>query len=241
MPSAVSTATARPASPMILVTAALKRMPTPAPAMGSVEELGHLWRHRAGHGSLGNFNDPDALSLLGGGRSEFQPDKPGPDHDNALCLRQPGAKPYRIRPRPQTHHAIERGPRKPQGAIPRARRQHEVVILDGPATSVNPAGRTVDAGHPGVREHVDPVRAVKLLPPEQQRCVCRLRRQEGLGERRALVRQTGFVADEHDPAVIAALAERNGRLDARLAVADDDNVGRVHRGFLWFRTVWPSA
>ena len=106
---------------------------------------------------------------------------------------------------------VEFDPRQGRHPVARSSRQHEVVVAElfarGEAQLLCGA---VDLDGPRIGQVIDPVVAVESLRPHQQQIEADLAVEVILGEGRSLIRQHRLIAEQHDAAVEAGLAQRGG-------------------------------
>ena len=119
-----------------------------------------------------------------------------------------------------------------------AGRPDQVAIADRLASRRDLAGGGIDMGDAAAEEHRD----IAFLPEggrtDQQAIESLVPGEIFLGQRRAFVGQIRLVADNGDAAAELRLAQRDRRLRAAVAGADDHNVVAVHRSspiadFVW--------
>jgi hypothetical protein len=84
-----------------------------------------------------------------------------------------------------------------------------------------PVASRVDRGHPGAHPQLDPLVGVPRLVVREGLVTLVLAEQVALGQRRPLVGQLRFLADQHHPAVEALRPQRLGGLRAGQRRAHD--------------------
>ena len=183
--------------------------------------------HPARHQAVGHFHDGHGLAHRAQGRRALQADEPAADDDHVPDLLKPFHDRTDIGKGADIVHAGQIRARHRQDAYPRAGRDHEFLVAEY---------RTVGAGHrlllivDGGRRHaqpqVDSLIGIEGFRPEQQPVLGDLAHQIGLGQRRALIRQFGFLAQHDDRFVVAGGTGGNRNLMAGMRPADHDQSWR---------------
>ncbi len=193
-------------------------------AMRGGEEFRGRRAHDPAHHPVGQFENADRLALAARDRGEFEPDKPGADHDNMLGRGEPLAQLIGLGQRAQIAHPVELDPGDRRDPVARGGRQHEVVVRELLSRSEAQALRgAVDFGGAGPGEIVDPVVAVERLRAHQQEVEADLTVKIILRQGRPLIRQHRLLAEQDYGAVEPALAQRGRQLKPGMPGADNDH------------------
>ena len=228
-PSPSSTALRRPRSPCSATASALKLKADAAFLVAAGEEGGGRGACRARHWPLGEFEHGDVAAAVGCRRCDFEADEAGADYGDRLgllealaqldCLGAACAARGRRRGRRRgppgggcARRSRARGGRRGGRCRRRARRGGARGRSGARAacTSSTSRSRKNEAGRSRI--------CSGSISPRQQ----------GLRQRRPLIRKPGLVADERHIPVVAARAKRGGHLTSALPAADDQHrVGRA--------------
>ena len=124
--------------------------------------------HRARHHPRRELDDVDFEALGPRGRSEFQADESGADHDDALTRSDVVAQGLALVERPQVAHAVEVGVGNVEQAIARAGRQHQVAVIERSAGGEQHLARGAVDRHRAIDDQVDLLVVVEFFRPEHQ-------------------------------------------------------------------------
>ncbi len=189
-----------------------------------LEKLRHRGGERARHRPRRGLDHRD-LGAGGRGRCrEFEADEAGPDHHGSLEAGHLTPEGIRVGMRPQLQDAFEARPRHRQLAVAGARRHDEMVVAeDLAAGEMQVPSLAIDPFRPMVARHLDAALGEEGLGTKLQANAVRLAHEIGLGQRRALVGQAGFVAEKADPTAVAFVPQGGRDLKPSLASSDDDD------------------
>ncbi len=196
-----------------------------------LEKVGYDGGHHAAHHPVCHFDDAYIVSQLPGNRSDFEADIAGTYDDDLPGRIEICADARDIIDATQVVNAFQVASRHIDTPHTRARRQDKRVI--GNVLAGGGDNRTlvaVDCGDPGFQADVDIGRIVKVSGFDVEALCRQFPGQEFFRERRALVRQPGLFADEHDTAVEAFLPQRGHDLSG--SVTGSGNYESVCQGTL---------
>ena len=192
------------------------------------EEMRGRNRHDPRHDPVHQFDDVHLLALAARDRGKLEADKAGADHDDrsggrlgdraARGSRRSYAGSTRRPARCRAVAAPGCGRRwRARGGRSRCARRSRAAAA-GAVRSISTARRALQI--------IDAMIAVERLRPHRQQIEPDFAVEVVLRQRRALIGQRRFVADQRCPAVEAVLAQRCRQLKPRMAGADnDDRVG----------------
>ncbi len=136
----------------------------------------------------------------------------------------------------QRQHAAERPAFDGEHARPRAGGEDRVIERDGSAAGQSRLALCKIKRLDALAHHqLDVGAAIKCLGAQDLRPGFRIL-DECLGQRRLVIGQFGFVADQRDPAVEAFLAQTGRRLDAGVSRSDDDDA--ILHACPFFPAIW---
>ncbi len=155
-------------------------------------------------------------------RSNFEADVAGTDDDHLAGRDEICADAGDIVDAAQVMHALQFASRRPDAPDARARRENQRVVGDAFAgRRMHTPALAIHRRDPGFQADVDVGGIVEVRGFEVEALRRQLPGQEFLGERRALVRQPGLFADEHDVAVEALLPQRSNELSGGVTRSGD--------------------
>ena len=135
--------------------------------------------------------------------------------------RELGAQAVHVRDAAQVVHAGEFGARQRQQARMAARGQQQSVVFDGAAIGdLDAPPRPIDAHRRKTQSQVDAMVGVVGRVPDEQAIAIQRSGQVLLRQRRTLIGQRGFIADQRDRALVTALVQGLDRLRCSLSSAD---------------------
>ena len=154
----------------------------------------------------------------------FEADVAAADHHHALPRPEAGFQPFDIGDGADAVNVRRVAARQRQRTWTPARGEDEMRVGErGAIVELHAPRRPVGGDDAPAHEAFDVLLGIALGASDQQRSRFDLTGEEGLRQRRAPVRQRGLVADQHDAAGKALLAQGEAQLAAGLAGADDDH------------------
>src|SRR6185312_16298027 len=182
----------------------------------------------AGHHPVDQLDDMHRLAGGPGDRREFEADKPGADHDDALGEGEALAQMIRLGEVAQVADPVELDPRQRRHPVARAGGDDEVVVAERRADAELDLPRgAVDLDGAGAAHVFDALFGVEALGTHQQEVEADLAAEVILGQRRPLIGKPRLVADQHHLAVETALAQRRGELEPAMPRAEDHHPHQV--------------
>jgi hypothetical protein len=204
----------------------------PATLVRRAVELGHDRGDRAADEPVGRLHHGHRRPERPGDGRRLQADEAAADHDDPGGAGQERAHPGGVVESTQVADAGQVGAGDGQSPGRGADGERQAV-----EAQLLPRGGLGDAGAGPLHGHaldlltadeIDAGVAVEGRRPEGQGLGSGGSGEELLGQRRALVRGVGLLADEGDRSGVAAVAEGHGQLEAGLAGADDEDAGAHH-------------
>jgi hypothetical protein len=152
------------------------------------------------------FDDRDVKTTCAGRRRDLRADEAGSDDDGPGAVVERAAdRVCVVHPAQDVHTSQMAGARQ----FPRRRtgRDHQCVVMDVRPARAHDTGAEVEPRRRGVQQHLHAVVVGEFLTTAEGNGPGRaVRREELLGQRRPVVGQVGFGADQGDPAVKTGLA-----------------------------------
>ena len=200
------------------------------PGMLGGKEGGHRRRHDPVHHALQRFDHDDCAAELAQARGDLEADVAAADDHRLRAGQDGGLDPIRIGKRAQIQRPAQIDARHAQPPRPSAGAERERVVAEpGAVCTDHRPLLTQDASHARAEAQIDIVLLVVGLGPEPGPLERHLAAQVPLGQRRPLIRQVRFLAEQGNLAGEAQLAQAHGDLRAGLPGADDDHALRHRR------------
>src|SRR6218665_2378801 len=218
VPSARTTAVTR-SSPSIRATLDCVSTRTPRLSCSPCRERARQHQGLAlQHGDL-------ATGPAGRGR-ELHADIASADDDDRSPFHKSASQADSIIERLELAHAVELGTGHRQPACLTAGGQKQLVVAQYFAgAKAHAAACAFDGRDLSAQLQFDVLRGVRLGGAKPEPVARQVALEEGLGQRRALVRWPGLATDHHDASLMAAIAQREGGLGTRQARTHDDDAG----------------
>ncbi len=195
---------------------------TPAAVEGK-KVIRDLRRHDPAHQAARGFEHGNGLAEQASGRGDLEADEAAADNHHITCRVEPFADLPRVLGDPEREDAVEADPLDRRQPRPRAGGERQPVEGEtGTVGKTKRAGPAVDRRRLGGKQQADVVLLVEGGRTERQQVVIRLL-EEGLGERRPLIRDVRLGSDQRQRPVIAFRPEACRHLRSAVPAADDDD------------------